>query len=179
MMRPALLVVDLQAVTLGNARTTTPDELLARVSTLLARFRDDGLPVVHIVSTGTPPGRTSYSVGARTWTDEQAEIAEPVRPVGGEPVLRRAAWSGFAATDLDVRLRGLGVESVVIAGLATPFGIESTARDAYDLGYSVAVVSDAVAGPDVAGHDWTLQRVVPALGRVLTTAEVAARETAD
>jgi nicotinamidase-related amidase len=172
----ALIVVDLQAVTLGNARTVEAPVLLARVAQLLAGFRAVGALVVHAVSTGTPAGRTSYGTG-RSWTSEQTEIAGPVRPTDAEPVVRRSAWSAFAGTGLAELLRSRDIRTVVIVGLATPFGIESTARDAYDAGFSVLVPVDAVAGPDPAGHAWTLERVVPLLGRTTTTADVLAPDT--
>jgi nicotinamidase-related amidase len=173
----ALIVVDLQAVTLGNARTVEAPVLLDRVAQLLTGFRATGALVVHAVSTGTPAGRTSYGTG-RSWAPEQTEIADAVRPVEDEPVVRRSAWSAFAGTGLAELLRSRGVRTVVLAGLATPFGIESTARDAYDAGFSVLVPIDAVAGPDPAGHAWTLERVVPLLGRTTTIAELLAAERA-
>ena len=172
--RTGLLIVDIQAVTLSNCRTMPSEELLHAAATLLAAFRERGLPIWHVVSTGIPRGRTSYSEGTRTWTEEQAVIAPEVAPETGEPVVRRAAWSAFAGTRLAAQLVDADVETVVIAGLATPFGIESTARGAYDEGFSVIVVSDAVAGPDPQAHEHTLTRVVPALGRALTVATVLA-----
>lgn len=170
--RTALLVVDLQAITLGNARTRPPQELLAEVASLIAVFRARGLPLWHVATTGIPRGTTNYSQGARAWTAEQAAIAPDVAPMAGEPIVRRAAWSAFANTDLAAQLDDAGVETVVIVGLATPFGIESTARSAYDLGYSVIVPTDAVAAPDPAAHEWTLTRVIPLLGRTVTVAEL-------
>ncbi|MEV7692256.1 isochorismatase family cysteine hydrolase [Microbacterium sp. NPDC089189] len=175
--RTALLVVDLQAVTLSNARTLPADELIAAVSSLLAAFRGWGLPVWHAVSTGTPGGRTSYSTGSRVWDDAQAAVVPHVAPLEGEPIVRRAAWSAFAGTDLARRLRDAGVETLVIVGLATPFGIESTARSAYDLGFSVIVPSDAVAGPDPVAHEATLARTIPLLGRTTTVAALLAAPT--
>jgi len=170
--RTALLVVDLQTITLGNARTRAPEELLAEVASLIAAFRARELPVWHAATTGLPRGVTQYSQGARAWTAEQAAIAPEVAPAEGEPVVRRAGWSAFAGTDLAAQLSEADVATVVIVGLATPFGIESTARSAYDLGFSVVVPTDAVAGPDPAAHEWTLTRVIPLLGRTTTAAEL-------
>jgi nicotinamidase-related amidase len=169
---PALVVVDLQAITLGNSRTIPPSELLEQVAMLIAAFRDAGLPVVHAVSTGTPAGRTSYSETGRSWTIEQAEIAAEVAPLDDEPVLRRAAWSAFAGTELADLLEQAGVTTVVVVGLATPFGIESTARDAYDAGFTVVVPTDAIAAPDAAAHEWTINRVIPMLGTTTTVSQL-------
>ncbi len=86
----------------------------------------------------------------------------------------RAGWSAFAGTPLIQDLMARQITDVVIVGLATTFGVESTARAAADLGFSVVVVSDAVSDPDPAGHERSLTRVIPALGRVRTTTEVVA-----
>ena len=169
---PALIVVDLQAVTLGNAKTITPDTLLSKVATLIAAFRSAGLPVVFAASTGTPPGRTGFAETGRALTEEQAEIAPDVLPVGDELVVRRPAWSAFAGTELLDALRQNNVTTTVIVGMATPFGIESTARDAYDAGFSVVIPTDAIAAPDATAHEWTITRVFPMLGATTLVAEL-------
>jgi nicotinamidase-related amidase len=161
---PALIVVDLQALTLGNAKTMPADDLLANVATLIAAFREANHPVIFAVSTGTPAGCTSYSETGRTWPAELTEIPAAVAPLDGETVVRRAAWSAFAGTNLSALLTESGVTTTVIVGLATPFGIESTARDAYDAGFTVIVPTDAIAAPDDAAHEWTISRVIPMLG---------------
>ena len=63
---------------------------------------------------------------------------------------------------------------VVIARVATSYGIESTARDAYDRGYHVTIAADAITDPTPEGHQRGLERVFPALGQVGTTAEIIA-----
>lgn len=87
-------------------------------------------------------------------------------------MLRRAGWSAFASTDLEARLRETSTREVIIVGLATTYGVESTARAAADLGFDVIVVADAVSDPDPVGHERTLTRVLPALGRVATTQDI-------
>lgn len=173
----ALVVVDLQRGTASLPTAHPVAGVIANTAELLAGFRRDRSPVAFATSTGVPPGRTSHGAGGRAlpqgWSDPLPEVCAAT----GEVVVSRAAWSAFAGTDLDARLRGLGVTRVVLAGLATSFGIESTARAAYDLGYDVVVVSDAVSDPRAAGHDHTLGSVVPALGIVATTSEVLVQST--
>jgi nicotinamidase-related amidase len=169
---PALIVVDLQAVTLGNAKTLTPEVLLSNVATLIETFRKAGFPVVYAASTGTPAGRTSYAETGRAWTTQQAEIAPEVAPAGDDSVLYRAAWSAFAGTELTDILSQRNITTTVIVGMATPFGIESTARDAYDAGFSVIIPTDAIAAPDATAHEWTLTRVIPMLGTTTLVADL-------
>ena len=66
-------------------------------------------------------------------------------------VLDKRGWSSFAGTDLDCTLRDRGVTQVVVVGLAMTYGVESTARQAYDLGFHVIVVGDAINNPDAQG----------------------------
>ncbi|MGW0180409.1 isochorismatase family cysteine hydrolase [Nocardia sp. NPDC003345] len=170
----ALVVVDMQSGTLPNARAVPADLLLDRVALLLTGFRQAGHTVVHLVATGTPDGRTAYADSGRSWDEDRTEIPPEVAPTGNEPLLRRRAWSGFAGTDLEQRLRAGGVTTVVVAGLATTFGVESTARSAYDLGFDVIVAADAVSDPDPAGHERSITRVFPVLGRVAAAADIVA-----
>ena len=170
--RAGLLLVDLQPLTLGNARTRPADELIADLARLADAFRGAGLPVAHVVSLGMPDGATTYAETGRAWPEELTVIAPDVAPQVGETVVRRFGLSAFAGTDLDAQLRAQGVSTLVVAGIATQFGVESTARDAYDRGFSVLVASDGVAGPDPVAHESTLTRTVPVIGRITTIADV-------
>lgn len=165
----ALLVVDVQALTLPNARSVPADELLERIGRLVAAFRASGRPVAYAVSSGTPGGRTDVGSGARSWSRESLSVAAPVRPGAGETVHERAAWSAFAGTTLAADLRAQGSEELVVVGLATTFGVESTVRDAYDLGLDVVVVTDAVSGPDAEAHERAVRQVFPLLAVTTTT----------
>jgi nicotinamidase-related amidase len=69
-------------------------------------------------------------------------------------------------------LQERAVTQVVVVGLATSFGVESTARAAYDLGYSVVLAVDAMTDPRAEAHNGSVERVFPALGQIATVAEV-------
>ncbi len=119
-----------------------------------------------------PPGRTSYSRGRPPLP---AELLAVVAEIGSGPddsTVDRGAWSAFAGTGLNQVLSDRNVTEVVIVGLATNFGVESTAHAAYDLGYHVVLASDAVTSPMQDAHHTTLERTLPALGQVATTDEI-------
>jgi len=168
----ALIVVDLQAGTLGNAVVNPAEQVVANATALVDVFRAAGLPVVLASVTGTPAGRTAYGVGARAFPAEFSALA--IEPQPGDLVVQRATWDAFAGTDLDAGLGALGVTQVVIVGVATSFGVESTGRRAYDLGYSVVIVTDAISDPRAESHENSVTRVFPALGQLATTPEVLA-----
>ena len=168
----ALIVVDLQAGTLGNAVVNPAEQVVANATALVDVFRAAGLPVVLASVTGTPAGRTAHGVGARAFPAEFSALA--IEPQPGDLVVQRATWDAFAGTDLDAGLGALGVTQVVIVGVATSFGVESTARAAYDLGYSVLVVTDAVTDLRAEAHENSVTRVFPVLAETTATADVLA-----
>ena len=123
---------------------------------------------------GNPAGRTQYGQDGGDWPPELTELMPGLGADPDDLRITKRGWGAFARTDLDARLRSLGVTQVVIAGVATSYGIESTARGAYDRGYHVTIAADAVTDPTPEGHQHRLDRVFPALGQVGTTAEIIA-----
>jgi len=168
----ALIVVDLQAGTLGAPTAHPAAEVLAAAVEVIGAFRERDLPVVLANVSGTPAGRTAYGAGAREFPAEWSALVPDLGQHESDILVTRATWSAFAGTDLDATLRARGVTQVVIVGVATSFGVESTARAAYDLGYSVAVVEDAITDRSIDSHIASTTRVFPALGEVGTASEV-------
>ena len=170
----ALIVIDLQAGTLGGPTAHPADEIVARAADLLAAFRQRDLLVVLANVTGTPAGRTEYGAGAREFPAAFSALVPGLDQQPSDVTVTRATWSAFAGTDLDAILTERGITQVVLAGIATSFGVESTARDAYDRGYNVALAIDAITDRSADAHAKTVAGVFPALGQSGTTAEVIA-----
>lgn len=89
-------------------------------------------------------------------------------------IITRRTWNAFAGTDLDATLSALGVSQVVIVGVATSFGVESTARHAYDHGYNVVLATDAMTDLRAEAHEHSVTRIFPLIGQTGTTAEIVA-----
>ena len=170
--RPALIVIDLQAGTLANSTVHPAADILARSVELLDAFRAKGLPVALATVIGTPPGRNNYGGGAREYPAEFSVLAPELGQQPGDILVPRSTWSAFAGTDLGIRLRELGVTQVVLAGVATSFGVESTARGAYDLGYNVVIATDAVTDLRIESHEGSVERTFPVLAQTATVAEI-------
>jgi nicotinamidase-related amidase len=92
----------------------------------------------------------------------------------GDLEIIKKTIGAFYGTALDTRLRERGVTTVVLTGLATTMGVESTARAAADHGFEVVFASDAMSGLTTAEHEHALSVVLPRFGAVLTTAEILA-----
>ena len=88
--------------------------------------------------------------------------------------ITKRQWGAFYGTELDLQLRRRGIRTIVLAGISTNVGVESTARDAYERGYHQVFVSDAMASPSAEAHANTLKFTFPRIGLTRSTAEVVA-----
>ncbi|MET1072137.1 MAG: isochorismatase family protein [Umezawaea sp.] len=176
----ALVVVDLQNGALGRPAAPHPvQDVIARTADLAAAFRSHGLPVVLVRFTtaadgsDATPGRTDMSGRAGGTPPEGWDAV--VDDLAGHPddiLVTKRNWGSFHGTDLDVRLRRLGVTQVVLTGIATSLGVESTARAAHEHGYHVTVATDAVTDINPDAHAGSLRNVFPLLAETGTTAEI-------
>ncbi|BAJ26925.1 MULTISPECIES: isochorismatase family protein [Kitasatospora] len=178
----ALVVIDLQQGVLAAPTAPYPAaEVLGRAVELAGAFRAAKLPVVLVrVSFAAdggdvPPGRTEQQRGGRGparpegWDRLAAGLAEP-----SDLVVTKHNWGAFHGTDLDVQLRRRGVTQVVLAGIATSIGVESTARAAHEHGYHVTLAVDAMTDLDAEAHRTSVRWIFPRLGETGSTAEVLA-----
>lgn len=177
--RVALIVVDLQQGLLGLPTVTPLADAIARTAELAAAFRSRHLPVVLVATDGSPPGRSDVSLRI---VDAPAGFADPVDELGVTDtdvrVVKRG-WSAFHGTGLDEALAESGVTQVVLTGVATSLGVESTARAAHELGYHVVIVRDAVVDIDADAHASSLRASLPALAEIDDTAAVLDKLGAD
>jgi nicotinamidase-related amidase len=170
---PALLVIDLQK---GIVASPVADAV-PNAAALAKSFRQHDLPVVLVNVTGRAPGRTDAdSCGSHSSTGALpagwADIIDELEPQPGDHRITKRRRSAFHDTGLDTLLRDLRVTQVVLAGVSTSSGVESTARSAHDHGYNVVLATDAMADPDPDSHRHSLMRVFPKLGETATTAEI-------
>ncbi len=89
------------------------------------------------------------------------------------PILKRQ-WNAFYGTELDLQLRRRGMKTVVLGGVATPFGVESTARAGWESGYQMVFPEDLSSAPAEALHSHAFKFILPRLGRIVTTQAVLA-----
>jgi nicotinamidase-related amidase len=131
----ALLIVDMQAGML--AEVPDAEALTARIAELAARARADGRPVFVIQHEAADliPGEPGW------------QLAEAIAPHEGDILLAKRNADSFIGTDLDERLRGLGISHVVVTGLATEFCVDSTCRAALSRGYDLTLVEDGHSTP--------------------------------
>lgn len=173
----ALVVVDLQKGIVSRPTAHPVETVVANSAALAAAFRERGLPVVLVTATGRAPGRTDAQRTAPPSPAPAADWAELVPELGatdGDVLITKQRWGAFIGTDLHEQLAERGVTQVVLTGVATSIGVESTARSAYDHGYHVVLATDAMTDLSSEGHDTAVAQVFPRLGETGTTAEVLA-----
>ena len=168
----ALVVIDLQKGIVGSNFIQPIGEVIERNRSLIAAFRQRDLPIVFVNVAGGAPGRTEQPRPQRTlvegWTDLIPELDAKPEDIR----VTKHTWGAFASTDLDDRLKQKGVTQVVVTGVATGTGVESTARQAYELGYNVTLVTDAMTDARPEAHAYSLKHVFPRLGETGTTQEI-------
>ena len=170
--KTALLVVDLQKGIVGLPTVHPIDGVIRNNVALLDAFRERQLPVVLINVDGVPPGRAEQSRSTRDfpagWTDLIAELKQ--QP--SDHLVTKRTRGAFTHTDLEKYLQHSGVTQVVISGVSTGSGVESTARHAHELGFNVALAIDAMTDMSADAHHNSITRIFPRLGETGTTRQI-------
>jgi len=172
--KTALIVIDLQKGIVAYPVAPPIGPVIENAVALLQAFRSRDLPVVLVNVAGVPAGRTEQSRAPRAFPDGWTELIPELNAQPDDHRVTKHARGAFAHTDLEAYLKGKGVTQVVIVGVSTTAGVESTARQAFDLGFNVTLAIDAMTDTDPEAHADSLARTFPRLGETGTTAEIIA-----
>jgi nicotinamidase-related amidase len=181
----ALVLIDLQKGILGYSLTpVTSQELLERGRTLAERFRSARATVVLVNVAFSPDGADMLR--------QPVDQAQPL-PAGGFPAgwsefpsglmqtgdlqITKRQWGAFHGTELDLQLRRRGIRTIVLGGVATHIGVESTARQAYERGYELLIVKDATTSSDAEAHAMSMKHIMPRLARVVQSNDITLTRT--
>ncbi|MEU6186656.1 isochorismatase family protein [Nocardia sp. NPDC047038] len=175
----ALVLVDLQNA-LIDAPTVpyTGREVVARAVELARAFHEHSAPVVLVRVTAradgadAAPGRSDISSPPGSLPDGWDVIVDDLAGHPDDITVTKRTWGAFYGTDLDLQLRRRRVTQIVLAGLTTSIGVESTARAAFEHGYHVTLATDAMADLNVEAHRNSIERIFPLLGETGCTAEI-------
>jgi nicotinamidase-related amidase len=172
--KTALIVIDLQRGVVQLPAAAHPMEtVIANSASLADAFRGYGLPVVLVNVTGAPSGRTERSAaGGAVRPDGWDILIDELNQRPSDHLVTKKTRGAFTGTDLEKYLRDNGVTGVVIAGVATGSGVESTARHAHELGFNVTLATDAMTDMSAEVHENSVLRIFPGIGETGTTAEI-------
>jgi len=169
---PALIVIDLQKGIVGLPAVHPMADIVGRTARLARAFRERGLPVVLVNATAPAPGRTDAGRPKYSFPPDWQDLVPELEQQPGDYLVSKQRWGAFLGTSLDDYLRQRGVTQIFLTGVATSAGVESTARSAYDLGYNVALVLDAMTDRDAEAHRHSIAKIFPRLGETATTEDV-------
>jgi nicotinamidase-related amidase len=183
--RTALVLIDVQKGILGfPLQPHSAADLVARSAKLAGACRDAGALVVYVQVkfaqdfADRPHGATDTPMmlpagGFPTdWSDYPPELTATAPDLW----ITKRQWSAFHGTELDLQLRRRGITTILLGGIATNFGVESTARDAWQNDYSVVVVEDACSSmPEL--HQFAIEKTLPRVSVVRSSTEVLAALT--
>lgn len=176
----ALVLIDLQrGIVALPVQPRSSKEVVDASRGLAATSRARGVPVIYVrvdLSDMTP----LLTDASHTRGDVPAIASELVPEAGfqdGDVVVTKRHWGAFGSAELEPLLRERGIDTIVLAGIATNFGVESTARQATSLGFNVVIAEDACTSLDAAAHAFAMEKILPGITRVRTVQEITAALT--
>ncbi len=184
--RTALVVVDLQKGVVGMPLAPVSGiEVVRNAARLAQACRSAGSPVVLVRVTPSadgadalrPPADQALSISPSPppgWADLVPEMGQQA----GDLVITKRQWGAFYGTELDLQLRRRRIGTLILCGISTNIGVESTARDAYERNYHQIFASDAMSARSAEEHEMSVTRIFPRLGLVRTTDQIIAGRAA-
>ncbi|GBR03283.1 hydrolase [Acetobacter oeni] len=173
----ALVLIDLQKGIVSRALAPhAGEDIVRRSKEFAARFRAVGAPVILVNVAFAPdfadavrtPADRPFAPPEGGFAEDWTELAEGLEQPGDLTVTKRQ-WGSFYGTELDLQLRRRGITTVVLGGIATNMGVESTARAAHEHGYGVVIAEDLTSTFSEEMQRFAIDRIFPMLGRVATS----------
>jgi nicotinamidase-related amidase len=168
----ALIVIDLQKVMLGLPTVHPVGEVVNHAASLSDAFRRHRLPVVLVNADGGAPGRTEQPFRMHELPAGWSDLLPALNQQPEDHIVTKQTWGAFTNTDLDEYLKKQRVTQVVIVGIATSAGVESTARHAFELGFNVTLAVDAMTDMNADAHTNSITRIFPRLGETGTAQQI-------
>lgn len=185
--RTALVLIDLQKGIVAMPTAHPIAEIINRSADLLAAFHDKDLPVVIInvnpflvrgpqprVEQSSMPKEEQVRTQAKEMMEQNGffDIIPELKTGPDDIFITKEGWNAFYNTELDEKLKSLGITGIVLAGVATSIGVEGTARDASQKGYNITFARDAMTDMKISAHENSLNIIFPRIGEVDDTAAI-------
>jgi len=175
----ALVLIDLQHSIVGRqlAPHSSP-QVVQNGARLAEALRAQGGTVIYVrvkideVLSLPVDAPTARDPNAPPPSSNASDVVPEAGFQQGDLLITKRQWGAFYGTDLDQHLRRRRIVTILLGGIATNFGVESTARAAFDSGYQIVFVEDAMSSIGADAHNFATQNIFPRMGRVRSTAEV-------
>jgi nicotinamidase-related amidase len=180
--RTALVLIDLQHSNLARALAPySGADVTARAAALAQQLRARGATIVYVrvdvtsllsLPADAPLARPA---GAPPLPANAAELVPEAGAQPGDIFITKRQWGAFYDSGLDQQLRRRGIDTLILGGIATHIGVESTARQAYDMGYALVFAEDAMTSISDVCHRFPVENIFRNMGKVRTTAAILAQ----
>jgi nicotinamidase-related amidase len=177
----ALILIDVQKGVLSMPLAPHgAAQVIQNAARLGLHFDEVGalVALVHVAFSGNAVDRLGLPVDAPPPAPQGglpadwADFAPEIGALRAGIVITKRQWGAFYGTELDLQLRRRGIGTLVLAGVATNFGVEQTAREAWQHNYAVVVAEDAVTSLSEELHRFSIDKILPRIARVRSTAEI-------
>jgi nicotinamidase-related amidase len=172
----ALVLIDLQhAIVALNLAPHSSAEVVSRAAKLADAFRKKGGTVIYVHVLVTEMARLPVDEPLMRGGPPPPNASELVPEAGvqtGDLIVTKRQWGALYGTDLEQHLRRRGIRTIVIGGIATNIGVESTARAAFDQGYEVVFAEDAMSSLSAEIHEFPIKNIFPLMGRVRSVEQI-------
>jgi nicotinamidase-related amidase len=178
--KTALVVIDLQqGIVARQTAPYTPAEVIERSARLAKKLRENGGAIVYVrVDVNNvlqlPVDQPMRDPNAPPLPASASELVPDAGFQQGDVFITKRHWGAFAGTELEQILKQRGIDTVILTGISTNAGVESTARQGTGLGFGFVVVEDACSSQEAEMHKFAFEKIFPRLARVRSTDEVLA-----
>ncbi len=174
----ALVLIDLEhGIVSRQLAPHSGTEVVERCASLAKKMRSVGATVVYVhVLLNETLTADADKPQPRPPLPPPVEASELVPEAGFQPgkdvLITKRQWDAFYATNLEQVLRRQGIRTIILGGIATNFGVESTARSAQARGYNLVFAHDAMSSMSAEMHEFATKTLFPIIGKVRSTAEI-------
>jgi nicotinamidase-related amidase len=179
----ALVLIDLQKGVLQRPLVPrTAAQVVEKAAELGRHFETVGgtVVLVHVAFSGNAVDRLNQPVDSPMPTPpgglppEFSEFAPAIGALHADLIITKRQWGAFHGTELDMQLRRRGINTIVLGGIATNFGVETTAIEAWQHNYAVVIAEDLCATMSDEMHKFSVEKILPRVARIRSTAEIKA-----
>ncbi|UJF34933.1 hydrolase [Paenibacillus hexagrammi] len=177
--KTAIVVIDLQRWIGSNYAPHTAEQVVSQAAAMVQAFREKGSFVALVrVSTkdvkDMPKPLLDQPLPPMNLVENWDQIVPEIGVMDTDHVVTKRQWGAFYGTDLDLQLRRRGIDTIVLCGIASGIGVDTTAREAFHHGYKVIFAIDAMTGFTAREHEHVRDVIFPRLGRIRTTEQILA-----
>lgn len=177
--KTALIVVDLQNWLGTQYAPHSAEQVVTRAAAMVQAFREAGA-FVGLVRVSTkdfkdmPRPLLDQAPPPLNLVPGWDEIVPEIGVTDTDHLITKRQWGAFYGTDLDLQLRRRGITTIVLCGIASGIGVDTTAREAFAHGYQVVFAADAMTGFSEEEHEHVIKVIFPRIGRIRSTGDILA-----